>query len=342
MARSRHQGPHLAAHPDLGRDPALSHRRAEAHDTLAQSCATPDRLRYRLVMLGAGRCGAHAVVATDLDGTLLRSDGGLSPLTAETFQALSRSGVSIVLVTARPFEATRTIAVGVGARTAICLSGAVTYDVSSGTVLDKAPLGFRQIGMLRAEVSGVCEHVACGYETMHGRHVDPSWDLRLRGLATERLTCLLQGHQPPGECVLSVLLSCGLHQSACLETWAATATTRWGAAFSPVSGIVEVTARSATKAAALARLCHRNGVAASDVVACGDSLNDMTMIRWAGLGIAVASGHHQLRAVADLVADDNDADGIARALADLYYSLLHDSSPTTSASSRLHQIGAAI
>ncbi len=58
-----------------------------------------------------------------------------------------------------------------------------------------------------------------------------------------------------------------------------------------VDGLVEISAAGVTKAAALARVCDRLGVAAEDVVAFGDMPNDLPMLAWAGTSYAVANAH---------------------------------------------------
>jgi Cof subfamily protein (haloacid dehalogenase superfamily) len=265
-------------------------------------------------MLVATQSSKYAIVATDLDGTLLGSDGAVSTFTIETLRRLGAAHVDLVLVTARPFEATRHIAINVGASVAICLSGAITYDVQTGRILDTAPLEPLGIQILRTELRTFCDQLAWGYETVRGRHVDQQWDLSIRGLSPQRVTCILASYPAPRQDVLSLLVSCRSHRADCLRPWMATAQNRWGAAFSPVSGIVEVTARAATKASALARHCTLRQVAPSQVIAFGDSPNDLEMLAWAGLGVAVANADCQVLETVSMTTASNDADGVAHAL----------------------------
>lgn len=263
-------------------------------------------------MLGSSGRPRCKVVATDLDGTILRSDGGISTFTCETVRDLARDGIRVIVVTARPFEATFQLATALHASIAICLSGAVTYDVANRRMLDSAPLKPRQVRSLANEILSVCDRAALGYETPEGRHVDPSWTMT--GLSRERMTCLLPDSRSPGNSVLSVLASCMAHAGSCLEDWITHSAARWGSAFSPVQGIVEITTADATKAAALARICGRYEISKHDVVAFGDSVNDLSMLRWAGTGVAVANADDRLRAEADLVTSGNNSDGVASAL----------------------------
>lgn len=73
---------------------------------------------------------------------------------------------------------------------------------------------------------------------------------------------------------------------------------------------VEVTAPAASKGAALAFLADRYGVPREEVIAVGDSGNDVSMVKWAGLGVAVANATPEVLAVADWVAPPVSADGV--------------------------------
>ena len=85
-----------------------------------------------------------------------------------------------------------------------------------------------------------------------------------------------------------------------------------------VDGLVEISAAGVTKAAALARVCDRLGVAAEDVVAFGDMPNDLPMLAWAGTSYAMANAHPTVLEAVDHVAPSNDEDGVAQVLAGMF------------------------
>jgi hypothetical protein len=68
------------------------------------------------------------------------------------------------------------------------------------------------------------------------------------------------------------------------------------------------------KAVTLAEFAASKGIAARDVVAFGDMPNDIEMLRWAGAGYAMASGHRAARDAANLQAPHFDDDGVAQVL----------------------------
>ena len=77
---------------------------------------------------------------------------------------------------------------------------------------------------------------------------------------------------------------------------------------------VEVMAQGVTKATGLARLCTHLGIDRFDVVAFGDALNDVEMLRWAGHGVAMAHAEPVVQEAADETAATNDEDGVARVI----------------------------
>ncbi|MPM31287.1 putative phosphatase [bioreactor metagenome] len=77
---------------------------------------------------------------------------------------------------------------------------------------------------------------------------------------------------------------------------------------------LEISAAGVGKAYGLQRLTERLGIGPDRVVAFGDGLNDLDMLEWAGLGVAVANAEPELLAVADRIAPSCDQDGFAQAL----------------------------
>lgn len=80
------------------------------------------------------------------------------------------------------------------------------------------------------------------------------------------------------------------------------------------SEFVEVAAASVTKALALEAYCEARGIARERVIAFGDMPNDLPMIEWAGLGVAVANAHPEVLRAADETTASNDEDGVAHVL----------------------------
>jgi hydroxymethylpyrimidine pyrophosphatase-like HAD family hydrolase len=81
--------------------------------------------------------------------------------------------------------------------------------------------------------------------------------------------------------------------------------------------VADIYAPDANKMTALVHLTERLGIAPENCIAFGDGHNDLEMIRWAGIGVAMGNGREELKAAADLVCGATWEDGIARCLSEL-------------------------
>lgn len=77
---------------------------------------------------------------------------------------------------------------------------------------------------------------------------------------------------------------------------------------------LEIMPFGVTKGSMLPLLIDKLGISRSELVAFGDNYNDMTMIGYSGLGVAMANGEPEVKKIADYVCESNDDDGIAKTL----------------------------
>lgn len=77
---------------------------------------------------------------------------------------------------------------------------------------------------------------------------------------------------------------------------------------------IEVNPEGVNKASALEKVCENLGITMDNVLACGDSLNDIKMIQAAGVGVAVGNAQEAIKKAADFTAETNDEDGVAKAI----------------------------
>ena len=84
--------------------------------------------------------------------------------------------------------------------------------------------------------------------------------------------------------------------------------------YSTNNGLIEVVPLGISKATGVDEVARPLGIVAGDVVAFGDMPNDVPMLRWAGLGVAMGNAHPEAMAAADEVTATNVDDGLARVL----------------------------
>jgi hydroxymethylpyrimidine pyrophosphatase-like HAD family hydrolase len=131
------------------------------------------------------------LVATDMDGTLLRSDDTVSPATLAELERWRADGVPVVLATGRPPRWMRSIREVLRTGTAICCNGAVLLDLESLEILDEIALEpdvLRQVtAELRRRTPDVWFAVEYGHEFRHEPVYRPRWDLDAPGVAVATL-----------------------------------------------------------------------------------------------------------------------------------------------------------
>ncbi|GAB4084407.1 HAD family hydrolase [Myceligenerans cantabricum] len=259
------------------------------------------------------------VVATDLDGTLLRSGGTVSDRSREALAAVEAEGVEVVFVTARPARALGHLADLVGGHGhVICFGGGAVWDLAGGQVIESFGFADDVVGSLAAALRATLSDVAMVVERVSGPAYDPAFvsspSFAEPGLGAEHRTVLVEqtlGRDP----VLKLLAQSPATEPEALQTIVGrVAHGKANLAYSGAVGLAELSPLDVTKSAALARWCERLGVVAQDVWAFGDMPVDLPMLRWAGRGVAVANAHAEVLAGADDVVGSNDEDGVAVAL----------------------------
>jgi len=257
------------------------------------------------------------VVATDCDGTLLRSDGTVSERTRDVLGDLEQAGITVVLVTARPPRWMHELADVVGGHgIALCGNGAFTYDVGARRVISHRLIEAPVVAELLEDLRRALPEVRFGLEGLQGfaresdfarasGRTDGEWLVgSLAQLTTEPVGKILVRH--PTWAVDEVY-----------EQVAKVVGDRAEVSHSGAVGLAEIGAVGVTKGLALADWCREQGVESHAVWAFGDMPNDLPMLAWAGRSFAVANAHPDVLEAASEVTASNDDDGVALALAEL-------------------------
>lgn len=257
------------------------------------------------------------LVATDLDGTLLHSDGTVTARTREVLTAVEAAGVTVVFVTGRPVRWMDDLWEHVGGHgLAIVSNGGILYDVHERAVRMARPIpvevGLEAATVLRRAVPGTTFAMERldGFAKEAGfmPRLPPPPDLHVgpvEEVFDEQVVKLLARHDEiaPEEFWFQV----ESHVGHLL-------TTTW----SSVGALVEMSAAGVTKASTLELVCRDRDIPASEVLAFGDMPNDLPMLEWVGTSYAMANAHRSVRDLADHIAPSNDEDGVAEVLARVF------------------------
>lgn len=249
------------------------------------------------------------LVACDLDGTLLRSDGTLSPRTVAAIRAIEARGIQFVIATAR---APRTLLPLVAqydiGGMAICGNGSLLVDLETGRLVRTFPLAAELavdlVRRLREGVPGCAFAVEMRDRLGHEVAYVPMHEVPADALVEEALA--LAAHAP----TKLLIQHPDLMITELFEQVKAICGTLASAHYSSDS-FVEITAPGIDKASALAELCEDLGIDRDMVVAIGDMPIDLRMLAWAHRGVAVANAHPDVLAAARETVTSNDEDGVA-------------------------------
>jgi len=257
--------------------------------------------------------GSVRLVATDLDGTLLRSGGVCSARTRAALAAVERAGVQVVFVTARPPRWLHDLADLVGEHgLALCCNGAYVYDVRSRRVLDEHCLAAEAVHRIAADLRIAVPGIVFAVESRIGFG-------RERGYRDDHTTAQDNSAETLEELLVPLpgkvlARSADLPESQFFQVVGEVVGDR---AVVSSSGLAEISAVGVTKAAALRQWCATHGIDSADVFAFGDMPNDLPMLKWAGRSFGVANAHPDVLDIVDEVCDSNENDGVAKILESL-------------------------
>jgi hypothetical protein len=259
-----------------------------------------------------------SLVATDLDGTIIRRDGTISERTVAAFARVEAAGARFVLVTGRPPRVMKSIAAAFGHRgTAICANGALSYDMRTETTKVLRLIPPPELAAAATALRAAAPGIAIAVEYPDGHAADAvyqavNWDVnssipRLDDDALfARPASKLLGRHFGYTCDDLLALALPVLDGLVSVT------------HSSAKGLVEASALGVSKATVVAELADGYGIGPESVLAFGDMPNDVPLLTWAGTSCAVANAHPAALAAATHVIGSNDEDGVAAYLEVLF------------------------
>jgi Cof subfamily protein (haloacid dehalogenase superfamily) len=261
------------------------------------------------------------LVATDVDGTLLDDDENVSPRTRAAVSAVVDSGAQFVLATGRPPRWVTPIVEQLGfAPMAVCANGAVIYDpaadrivsartLSSDELAELAEIATRVIpgAGLAVERVGRSAHDAATPQFVSSPGYEHAWlnpdntEVSVADLLSAPAVKLLIRRSGARSADMAAALLPHIGRQGDIT-------------YSTNNGLIEVMPVGVSKAAGIQELTRPADIDPAAVVTFGDMPNDVPMLAWAGLGVAMGNAHPDAVAAADEVTATNDEDGVARVL----------------------------
>ncbi|MEU1486663.1 HAD family hydrolase [Streptomyces sp. NPDC005752] len=262
---------------------------------------------------------ACTLVATDLDGTLLRADDTVSSRSRAALARAASAGARHLIVTGRPVPGIRALIADLGYDgLAVCGQGAQVYDAGTARMLSSVTLdrdlADTALGKIEAEVGPV--FAAVDQDGTDGMTlIEPGYRMPHPSLPAQRAGRRADLWAEP---VIKVLIR---HPELTDDELAAAAR---GAVADLASvtmagpGTVELAPYGVDKGTGVSLAAGLLGRDLAGAVAFGDMPNDLPMFRLAGHRVAMAGAHAELRAAADEITLSNEDDGVAVVLDRLF------------------------
>ncbi|OMH32447.1 HAD family hydrolase [Tersicoccus sp. Bi-70] len=271
------------------------------------------------------------LIASDLDGTIVGHDGKITARTVAAFDAARAAGVGIVFVTGRPPRWLDPLVDQIGHEgLVICSNGAILYDLGQHRVLSRTTIAADDVFEVRQRIEQAFPDARFALESIAGFVVEPGFldieSIELTELEPQwisdvlprraRVAADVEEEIPDDESVVKFLAK---HPTLTPDEFLAqvrelvsdvVAVTH----SSPGVALVEMAPHGINKAVTLARYAEHHDIEASEVYAFGDMPNDRQMLRWAGHGYAMASGHPEAREATANLAPPFAEDGVAQVI----------------------------
>lgn len=257
----------------------------------------------------------YKMIVLDLDDTLLRDDQSISPRTKEALLLAQQEGVKVVLASGRPTYGMKWVAEELElARYGsyiLSFNGSKVINCETGEELYSRTLSTESLHRLydisKREDVGILTYMDDAI-IVEEENEFADIEAKLTGLPVKIVPSFKEAVDRPA---VKALMLKDAERLAEVEKQLQEELDGELSAMRSKPFFLELTEPGVTKGASLDRLINTMGITAEEVIAVGDSYNDLTMLEFAGLGVAMGNAPDDIKEVADYVAPSNMDDGVA-------------------------------
>lgn len=263
------------------------------------------------------------LIVSDIDGTFLTSTNRVTPRLRDVVMRAVRGGAKFGLATGRPHRWLTPVLDQLPITPiCVCANGAVLYDPAADEVIARHELSPDTMADIVAVVQEAMPRgIGWGVERVGSSALDPEeecflitqdynpdlWDIGYGKVTIPELVSvpaakLLVRHPTMQSAEMFDIIAPLIDASDAHVT------------YSMDEGLIEIAAPGVTKATGVSTLAAHYGLTAADTVTFGDMPNDVEMLAWAGLGVAMANAAPIVQDAADYVTLGNDENGVAEVL----------------------------
>lgn len=260
----------------------------------------------------------YKALALDIDGTLLNSRKEVTPAVLKQIQRMQKAGIPVMIASGRPEQGIAHVAEEIGMKQSggyvLSFNGGKITEFKTGEVVYNKTVPEEYNARVIRYAKDIPESAILTYQdgciiTENPEHPYVQLESRVVKMAVKRVENLEKRVQFPVNKFLIVGNPEILQKKV---TEMAEAFHGKLNIFQSEPFFIEVVPLGIDKAESLDVLLHTIGVKQEELVACGDGRNDVTMIRYAGMGVAMENACDEVKQVADYMADSCDNDGVAK------------------------------
>lgn len=263
-----------------------------------------------------------ALIACDIDGTLLDDDEKITARTRYVVRTAVAAGAQFILATGRPPRWVRPVVDALGfAPMAVCANGAVIYDPADDRVVSAHTLSVEILTEFAEVATRVIPGAGLAVERVGNRAHDTATPQFVSSPGYEHAWLNPDNTEVSKDDLLStpavklLIRRAGARSADMAAELARHIGARAGEiTYSTENGLIEIVPPGVSKATGIEAIARPRGIADEDVVAFGDMPNDVPMLLRAGHGVAMGNAHPEAVAAANEVTAPNTDDGVARVL----------------------------
>lgn len=264
------------------------------------------------------------MVGLDLDGTLLTTDKKVTPYTKAVLEQALAQGIVVLVSTGRPISAVPKEVLEIpGMKYAVTSNGARVLDLETKEVICESMLSMETAEKfldILDHYDAVQEIFIDGVAYARSRELGRVYDYFLNPsmaeyvlntrVHVEDVRKILHEKQSPVDKVHGMFKNAEDMQAAYEE-------------MKDIQGVViassignnwEINKEGTDKGMGLLMLGEKLGIKREEIMACGDGMNDLEMLKAVGFAVAMENGEPPVKAAADYIAESNDKDGVAKAI----------------------------
>ncbi|WP_338955043.1 Cof-type HAD-IIB family hydrolase [Spiroplasma endosymbiont of Polydrusus cervinus] len=268
------------------------------------------------------------LIAVDLDGTSLNSTGEMSPHTLRILKELASKDIKLVIATGRPLYQSKDIAEKLGLTDdndfTVSLNGSVVTNNATKELLFCDFLNQQLLREIYLDVINFDLETLIMFDADHSSF--NKMLLHCKGfkdkITKNYLATFAEAKDEVTACLYSTNFDINVNKiyissyTSDVNRFVA----KWEGKIEISQEIrgdrssLEITSRQINKATGITKICEKYQLTAKNVLAFGNEHNDVAMLQWAGIGVAMGNAPADVKAIADLVTDDNNHNGITNVI----------------------------